>query len=102
MGLIILSGLRLFFKLSKAKQLSLTPEDKNFPIRYVDNLGNQTEDYPFNPNGSKGGKAAIVSDNGRHLAIMPHPERSFLRWQLPYDNIAAEGDDYTAWFKMFY
>jgi phosphoribosylformylglycinamidine synthase len=40
-----------------------------------------TEAYPFNPNGSPEGVAALCSPDGRHLAIMPHPERTFLTWQ---------------------
>ncbi|KAG7664301.1 ADE6 [[Candida] subhashii] len=44
-------------------------------IQYVDNYGNVTEQYPFNPNGSPNGIAGICNDNGRVLAMMPHPER---------------------------
>ncbi len=51
------------------------------PIRFVDDDGRATEAYPFNPNGSPGGIAALCSPDGRHLAIMPHPERTFLPWQ---------------------
>ena len=45
------------------------------PIRYVDDDSKITEAYPFNPNGSPGGIAALCSPGGRHLAMMPHPER---------------------------
>ena len=48
---------------------------------YVDNNGNATEQYPFNPNGSPHGITSLCSPNGRHLAMMPHPERTFLKWQ---------------------
>ncbi len=51
------------------------------PIRYADDEGRITESYPFNPNGSPEGIAALCSPDGRHLAIMPHPERCFLKWQ---------------------
>ncbi|KAK6459990.1 5'-phosphoribosylformyl glycinamidine synthetase [Scheffersomyces coipomensis] len=44
-------------------------------VRYVDNYGKTTEQYPFNPNGSPEGIAGIASANGRVLAMMPHPER---------------------------
>ena len=43
----------------------------NYPIKYVNDKAEITEDYPYNPNGSIGGNAAISSLNGRHLAIMP-------------------------------
>jgi len=58
------------------------------PLRYADDQGRATERYPFNPNASPHGIAALCSDDGRHLAMMPHPERAFLTWQwgwLPDD-----------------
>lgn len=50
--------------------------------RYVDDSNTPTEAYPFNPNGSPDGIAALCSEDGRHLAMMPHPERCFLTWQV--------------------
>ncbi|HUV52642.1 MAG TPA: phosphoribosylformylglycinamidine synthase, partial [Dehalococcoidia bacterium] len=64
--------------LFKARQKGLTP------VAYVDDSGKPTEKYRFNPNGSPFGITALCSPNGRHLAMMPHPERSFLLWQWPY------------------
>jgi hypothetical protein len=52
--------------------------------RYCDEAGAPTEQYPFNPNGSPSGIAALCSHDGRHLAMMPHPERCFLTWQQPW------------------
>ena len=52
--------------------------------RYCDAAGTSTESYPFNPNGSPEGIAALTSPCGRHLALMPHPERCFLAWQNPW------------------
>ena len=78
-------------------------KDNLFPIRYVNDMGNFTEEYPFNPNGSIGGVAAVSSYNSRHLAIMPHPERCFLKWQLPY--IPEEYNNnlnyFTPWMYLF-
>ncbi|KAJ1400957.1 PurM-like, C-terminal domain [Sesbania bispinosa] len=54
------------------------------PVRYCDDGGNPTETYPFNVNGSPFRIAAICSPDGRHLAMMPHPERCFLTWQFPW------------------
>ena len=51
------------------------------PIRFVDDRGAVTEVYPFNPNGSPRGITSLCSPDGRHLAMMPHPERTFLKWQ---------------------
>jgi phosphoribosylformylglycinamidine synthase len=48
-------------------------------VRYIDDKRNVTMKYPFNPNGSAHGIAALCSTDGRHLAIMPHPERTFIK-----------------------
>ncbi|MBD2781322.1 phosphoribosylformylglycinamidine synthase [Xenorhabdus szentirmaii] len=46
-------------------------------LRFVDNYGTVTENYPANPNGSVNGITAITSLDGRVTAMMPHPERVF-------------------------
>ncbi len=72
------------------------------PIRFVDDDGEFTEKYPFNPNGSPSGITALCSPDGRHLAMMPHPERAFLKWQWAYmpedwkKNLEA-----SPWLKVF-
>lgn len=76
--------------------------DKGFaPVRYVDDSGQVTESYPFNPNGSPEGIAALCSPDGRHLAIMPHPERAFLKWQWPWMPEDWKGLSASPWLKMF-
>ena len=65
-------------------QLQEVKDKQLAPIRYVDDAFLPTEAYPMNPNGSPDGIAALCSDDGRHLAIMPHPERCFLQWQWPH------------------
>jgi phosphoribosylformylglycinamidine synthase len=77
-------------------------EEKNLiPIRYVNDVNEPTEAYPFNPNGSPGGIAALCSDDGRHLAMMPHPERVFTTWQWPWT--PSDWADLKAgpWLQMF-
>lgn len=49
------------------------------PVRYVDNYGNRTQRYPYNPNGSTNSIAGVQSPNGRVLIMMPHPERVTMR-----------------------
>ncbi len=47
-----------------------------------------TSSYPANPNGSDYNAAAVCSADGRHLAVMPHLERSSLPWHwahYPFD-----------------
>lgn len=46
-------------------------------LRYVDNYGKVTEQYPANPNGSPAGIAGLCNDDGRFSILMPHPERVF-------------------------
>uniref|UniRef100_A0A3Q3VLS9 Phosphoribosylformylglycinamidine synthase n=1 Tax=Mola mola TaxID=94237 RepID=A0A3Q3VLS9_MOLML len=51
------------------------------PLHFLDDQGHPTEEYPLNPNGSPQGIAGLCSRDGRHLAMMPHPERCTLGWQ---------------------
>jgi phosphoribosylformylglycinamidine synthase len=53
-------------------------------LHYCDDAQQPTEVYPMNPNGSGEGIAGMCSPNGRHLAMMPHPERCSEMWQWPY------------------
>lgn len=73
------------------------------PIRFVDAHRSPTEKYPMNPNGSPVGVAALCSSDGRHLAMMPHPERCFLTWQWPYwpKNIDKPSDFRSPWMNLF-
>jgi len=72
------------------------------PITYVDNQGHATTQYPFNPNGSVLGIAGLCSLDGRHLAMMPHPERCFLKWQWPWMPEGWKKNLKTSpWLKMF-
>lgn len=73
----------------------------SIPLRYIDPSKKATTRYPFNPNGSQYGAAAVSSTNGRHFAMMPHPERSFLSWQVPWQPENLKQLKYTMWAKMF-
>ncbi|MFN8390663.1 MAG: phosphoribosylformylglycinamidine synthase [Bdellovibrionota bacterium] len=57
------------------------PEDES---RYDIAAKFVSSSYPANPNGSQFNAAAICSRDGRHLAIMPHLERSIFAWNWPY------------------
>lgn len=59
-------------------------ENHCLAIKYTDDQGSPTERYPLNPNGSIEGIAGICSLDGRHLAMMPHPERCTQMWQWPW------------------
>jgi phosphoribosylformylglycinamidine synthase len=73
---------------------------------YVDDEGRAdglvSQSYPFNPNGSPYGITGLCTPDGRHLAMMPHPERAFLKWQWPW--MPAELDarlEASPWLRMF-
>lgn len=57
--------------------------------------------YPANPNGSDYDVAGVVSKDGRHLAIMPHLERSIFPWQNAYYPFQNRKDDVTPWMEAF-
>jgi phosphoribosylformylglycinamidine synthase len=57
--------------------------------------------YPANPNGSPGAIAGICSADGRHLAMMPHPERSVFPWQCGYYPYERRNDEVTPWIEAF-
>ncbi len=72
------------------------------PVRFVDDDGQATEGYPFNPNGSPKGIAGLCSPDGRHLAMMPHPERTAFPWQwgwMPED--WRRRLTVSPWLRMF-
>ncbi len=75
--------------------LPYAAEQYNIVARY------SYDGYPANPNGSSYGVAALASANGRHVAMMPHPERAIFPWQCaayPQNHLA---DDVTPWIEIF-
>ena len=58
--------------------------------------------YPANPNGSPWSVAGVCSKDGRHLAMMPHPERAIFPWQCGYYPAdRKENDEVTPWIEAF-
>ncbi len=55
--------------------------------------------YPANPNGSDYNAAAICSADGRHLAMMPHLERSIYPWQ--WAHYPNRKDEVSPWIEAF-
>ncbi|CAL1547204.1 unnamed protein product [Lymnaea stagnalis] len=84
-------------------ELQVDIESNNLvPVRFVDDDGLPTEVYPLNPNGSSNGIAGVCSSDGRHLAIMPHPERCVLSWQCPWMPLELKGTKkFSPWIRMF-
>ena len=58
-------------------------------------------EYPGNPNGSDYNVAGICSADGRHLAMMPHLERSIFPWQLGWYPRDRRNDEITPWIEAF-
>lgn len=72
------------------------PEDRyNVVLKY------NYADYPGNPNGSDYNVAGICSDDGRHLAMMPHMERSVFPWQNAWYPLDRKEDEITPWMEAF-
>jgi phosphoribosylformylglycinamidine synthase len=71
-------------------------EDKyNVPVKYT------YSEYPGNPNGSDFSAAAICSNDGRRIAMMPHLERAVLPWQWAYYPEKRPDDEITPWVEAF-
>ncbi len=72
-------------------------------MRFVDNHGHATEQYPFNPNGSAGGLTAVTTADGRFTAMMPHPERVFRNVQMSWTDLSASGGAaaHSPWMRIW-
>jgi phosphoribosylformylglycinamidine synthase len=66
---------------------------------FVDHMGQPTEAYPLNPNGSADGICALSSSTGRVTVMMPHPERVFrsVQWSWHPDGWGEN----SPWMRMF-
>lgn len=56
--------------------------------------------FPANPNGSDYNAAAIASEDGRHLVMMPHLERSIFPWNWAYYP-KNQRNEVTPWLQAF-
>jgi phosphoribosylformylglycinamidine synthase len=72
-------------------------------MRFVDNTGAATEQYPFNPNGSPGGLTAVTTADGRFTAMMPHPERVFRNIQMSWIDVEKAGGQsaHSPWMQIW-
>jgi len=93
-----MSGMELGIWIAHGEGRFSLPFDEeiyNIPLKY------SRHSYPANPNGSDHDVAALCSDDGRHLAMMPHPERSFFPWQCGHYPGERKYDDVTPWIRAF-
>ena len=68
-------------------------------LRYVDNFGRHTQQYPNNPNGSPNAITGLTTDDGRVTIMMPHPERVFRTVANSW--APEEWGENGAWMRMF-
>ncbi|HMB59574.1 MAG TPA: phosphoribosylformylglycinamidine synthase subunit PurQ, partial [Xanthomonadales bacterium] len=68
-------------------------------LRYADGLGQATEHFPENPNGSPGGITGLCNEDGRVTILMPHPERTLRAVNFSWAPRSWEG--YSPWRRMF-
>lgn len=68
-------------------------------LRFVDNHGKVTENYPANPNGSPRGITGLTSRDGRVTIMMPHPERVFRAVQNSWR--PEDWNEDAPWMRMF-
>jgi len=68
-------------------------------LRFVDNRGTPTEQYPLNPNGSPQGITGLTTADGRFTILMPHPERVFRTAQNSWHPSTWQEDG--PWLRMF-
>jgi phosphoribosylformylglycinamidine synthase len=88
-----------FAEFSSTSAVEKALADKLVSMRFVDNRGNPTEAYPFNPNGSPQGITGLTTQDGRFSIMMPHPERVFRAVQHSWhpDGWGEDGP----WLRMF-
>ena len=93
-----LAGSRLGVWVAHGEGKFVLPEDKS--LFQAAAVYSQSE-YPGNPNESDYAVAALSSKDGRHLAIMPHIERSLFPWNWPYYPAQRKADRISPWIEPF-
>ena len=91
-----------------AGQHEIEAIDSLVTMRFVDNHGQITENYPYNPNGSRQGITGLTTSDGRFNILMPHPERVFRvaqhSWYPPASEALTQrtnAPEDAPWMRMF-
>ncbi|MCX7987731.1 MAG: phosphoribosylformylglycinamidine synthase, partial [Bacteroidales bacterium] len=93
-----LSGSRLGIWVAHGEgrfNLPLSEDNYHIPMKY------SYSEFPGNPNGSDYNAAAICSADGRHLAMMPHLERSIYPWNWALYPTERKTDEVSPWIEAF-
>jgi phosphoribosylformylglycinamidine synthase len=96
--LTTLAGCRLGVWVAHGEGRFILPRDKT---KYHVAATFSYPGYPGNPNDSDLSVAALCSGDGRHLAIMPHLERSLFPWNWPYYQQNRKTDQISPWIEAF-
>lgn len=70
-------------------------------LRFVNNNGAITEQYPYNPNGSMQGITGLTTADGRFNVLMPHPERVFRISQHSWYPDSFSNQEDGPWMRLF-
>ncbi|MGP1931399.1 MAG: phosphoribosylformylglycinamidine synthase subunit PurQ, partial [Arsenophonus sp. ET-DL12-MAG3] len=81
------------------RDLDLLEKNNLVVLRFVDNYGHVTQQYPANPNGSVNGITAVTNLDGRITIMMPHPERVFRTVNQSWH--PSEWGEYSPWMRIF-
>jgi phosphoribosylformylglycinamidine synthase len=93
-----MAGMKLGVWVAHGEGKFSLPQDESaylIPMKY------SNEAYPGNPNGSDYNTASLCSEDGRHLVMMPHLERSFKPYHWPYYPNERKSDELTPWMEAF-
>jgi phosphoribosylformylglycinamidine synthase len=93
-----LAGARLGIWVAHGEGRFVLPEDKS---KFQVAATYSHVEYPGNPNDSDFAVAALASKNGRHVAIMPHLERSLFPWNWGYYPKMRNEDVISPWIEPF-
>jgi phosphoribosylformylglycinamidine synthase len=84
---------------ANAAALAAAEQSGTIALRFVDNYGQVTQQYPNNPNGSPNGITALTTTDGRVTIMMPHPERVFRSVSNSWH--PDEWQEDSPWMRMF-
>ena len=74
---------------------------KTVCMKYANADGTEAALFPENPNGSIESAAGMISLDGRHLVMMPHPERVFRTVQNSWIDPSIRGSENGPWMRLF-
>ena len=77
------------------------PGSLHIALQYTDGLGEVTQQYPLNPNGSPQGIAGITTADGRVTIMMPHPERVYRTAQMSWCPEEWKAFELGGWYRLF-